>query len=358
MIKISDKNRILLAGALAFSFTALTSWAQAADITVMGYRGPFQDNYMKAVVEPFQKEYPDIKVTYYGVLNAATSLGNMRAQKSSPQTDAVIYDLSVAKIASEEGLVADLDTATLSNYADLNTLGQDLGGAAIPLTYDTLSLIYNNDTFKDKAPDSWEALWDKDQAGKIIISAQGGGDIQAILLTIIANRLAGEDDYKKTIEPGIKKLIELAPNVQTWEPKPDAYTLVSNGTGTLSIGYNARSQFYTDQTEGRMRSVGPKEGTAAQINVISAIANGKNEEATKTFINYAISPEAQARFAELMFYGPTNTKADVAPEAKARIPMMDAEQREKLIPVDWMAIGELRESMLTPWRRQIIPASR
>ena len=160
------------------------------------------------------------------------------------------------------------------------------------------------------------------------------------------------------MKPGVDKLVELAPAVQTWEPKPDAYTLVANGTATLSIGYNARAQFYFDQTGGKLQSVGPKEGTAAQVNVISAIANGKNMDATKTFIDYAISPETQARFAEIMFYAPSNMKADVNDETKKRIPYMDAAQREKLIPVNWMTIGDMRDKLLNPWRRQIIPAGR
>ncbi|MBB4095772.1 extracellular solute-binding protein [Brucella pecoris] len=355
----SIKRKSAFLASLALSVSAMTVLAaNAAEITVMGYRGAFQDNYVKAVIEPFQKEHPDIKVTYYGVQNAATSLGNMRAQKSSPQTDAVIYDLSVAKIADEEGLVEKLDPASLKNYADVADLGKELAGSAIPITYDTLSLLYNHDAFAESPPDSWEALWDKQQSGKVIIPAQGGGDIQAILLTIIANRLAGEDDYTKTVKPGVDKLVELAPAVQTWEPKPDAYTLVANGTATLSIGYNARAQFYFDQTGGKLQSVGPKEGTAAQVNVISAIANGKNMDATKTFIDYAISPEAQARFAEIMFYAPSNTKADVNDETKKRIPYMDTAQREKLIPVNWMTIGDMRDKLLNPWRRQIIPAGR
>lgn len=87
----------------------------------------------------------------------------------------------------------------------------------------------------------------KQQAAKCYHSAQGGGDIQAILLTIIANRLAGRMTRAKTVKPGVDKLVELAPAVQTWEPKSDAYTLVANGTATLSIGYNARAQFYFDQ---------------------------------------------------------------------------------------------------------------
>ena len=344
---------------LIYAASALAALApvHAVEITVMGYRGVFEDNYVKAVVRPFIEKHPDIKVNYYGVLNAATSLGNMRAEKDAPQANAVIYDLSVAKIAKEEGLVAEVDLAKLPAYADIANIGKELGGFAIPLTYDTLTLIYNCGAFP-QPPKSWEALWDAGQKSKIAIPAQGGGDIQAILLTIIANRLAGEDDYKKTIEPGIAKLVKLAPLIQTWEPKPDAYTLVANGTVSLSIGYNARSQFYFDQTGGRMCSVGPVEGTASQINVISAIAKAPEQDATLTFINYALSPEAQANFAKAMFYAPSNTKAQVDAATAARIPLMDPAQKEKLIDVDWMSIGDMREGILQPWRRRIIPASR
>lgn len=352
----STCRRILPAAVFA-ALTLSSGVASAADITVMGYRGPFEENYVKSVVEPFMKANPDINVTYYGVQNAATSLGNMRAQKDAPQVNAVIYDLSVAKIAKEEGLVEDIDTSKIPNYASLANIGKELGGAAIPLTYDTLSLIYNRDAFPE-APTSWEALWDEKQKGKVIIPAQGGGDIQAILLTVIANRLAGEEDYKKTIDPGVEKLVKLAPSVQTWEPKPDAYTLVANGTASISIGYNARSQFYFDQTEGRMRSVGPVEGTASQINVISAIKNAPEQDATLKFIDYALSPEAQAAFAKAMFYAPSNEKAELDEATRARIPLMDPKQREKLIAVDWMSIGDMRESILQPWRREIIPAGR
>ncbi|MCL6708549.1 extracellular solute-binding protein, partial [Pseudomonas sp. R2.Fl] len=319
-------NNVLSLTLLAAAIASGSYAANAAEITVMGYRGPFEENYKKAVVEPFMKAHPDIKVNYYGVQNAATSLGNMRAQRDAPQANAVIYDLSVAKIAKEEDLVADIDVSKLSNYADVSDIGKDLAGFALPITYDTLSLVYDGQAFPT-APTSWNVLWEESQRGKVVIPAQGGGDIQAILFTVVANRLAGENDYKKTIKPGVAKLVELAPSVQTWEPKPDQYTLVGNGTATLAVGWNARSQFYYGQTNGRVRGLAPSEGTAVQINVISAIKNAPEPEATRTFINYILSPEAQSAFAKAMFYAPTNTKAKVDDETAKRIPLMDAEQR-------------------------------
>lgn len=337
----------------------LAGAVQAADITVMGYRGgSFEESYVNAVVQPFMAANPDINVTFFGVQNAATALGQMRAQKDNPGANVVIFDLSVAKIAAAEGLTETLDTASITAYDDLQDIGKELGGNAIPLTYDTLSLIYNPEAFPE-APTSWTALWDPAHKGRVIVPAQGGGDIQAILLTIIANRIAGEVDYKATIQPGVDLLTEkLAPMIQTWEPKPDAYTLVADGTADEAIGYNARAQFYFNQTGGRVVSVAPTEGTAAQINVISAIKGAPDADATLRFINYALSPEAQAAFSKVMFYAPTNSKTELDEATSARIPYMDPATREALIPVDWMSIGDMREGILGAWRRQIIPASR
>jgi putative spermidine/putrescine transport system substrate-binding protein len=228
----------------------------------------------------------------------------------------------------------------------------------VPITYDNVVMIYNVEAYGARPPTSWEALWDPRQRGKVIVPAQGGGDIQAILLTIIANRLAGNDDYKRTIEPGVRKLVALAPSVQTWEPKPDAYTLVANGTANISFGYNARAQFFQDRTAGKLGSVAPRESSITQINVIGALKNAQDMEASHAFVDYALDPRTQARFAKAMYYAPTNTKAVVDPAVRDRIPFLNPTLRDAMIPVDWMSLGAMRRDLLRPWRRQIIPASR
>ena len=102
------------AAVAVFCLSAAGAWApaQAAEITLMGYRGAFEQNYVKAVIEPFMKAHPDISVVYAGVQNAAAAGQSARA-KSSPQANAVIIDLSVAKIARDEGLLAELDLARI-----------------------------------------------------------------------------------------------------------------------------------------------------------------------------------------------------------------------------------------------------
>jgi len=345
---------LMLSGSIAL---LVATGVNAQEITVMGYSGSFQDNYVKAVIEPFAAANPDIKVTYYGTQNSATALGNLRTQRDAPQTDVVIFDLSIAKIATDEGLLAELEFEDVPNLADIADVGRELGGFATPLTYDTLNLLYNAQAYP-QPPVSWEALWDEAQRGKVVLSAQGGSDIQAFLLTLIANRLAGEEDYEKDVQPGIDKMIKMAPLVQTWEPSPDVYIQVASGTANIAAGWNARAQFYYDQTDGAVRTLVPQESTAVQVNVISAVAGAPEAEAARTFINYALDPQTQARFAHMMYYGPTNRKAVVDEATKARIPYMSEAVQADLIPVNWVGAAEIRAKLVEAWKRQIIPASR
>ena len=54
--------------------------------------------------------------------------------------------------------------------------------------------------------------------------------------TIIANKMAGGTDYRQGVDAGIAKVGELAPSVQTWDPKPDVYSPVASGQVGTAVG--------------------------------------------------------------------------------------------------------------------------
>ncbi len=340
-----------LIGVSAIAF-AVSTPALAETVTLAAYSGIFQDHYTKAVVEPFMKAHPDIKVEFYGMPNSAQMLGTLRAQKASPQIDVVIMDVSVSKAGTDEGLFDKIDESVSKNVADLYPLARTEGVNGVAVTFDNLVLLYNTDQVKT-APTSWNALWDKQYAGKVTIPAVP--DIQGTTLTIISNKMSGGEDYKKSVEPGIKKLGELAPNVQTWDPKPDVYTPIANGQAALGIGWNARAQVYSTTSGGKLGVVLPQEGSGFQINMINLVKNAPAGNAAKTFIDYALKPEAQAAFTEAMFYAPTNSKAKISQAALARTA---AGSMDKMIPIDWIAVAGIRDAITEQWRRRVIPLSR
>jgi putative spermidine/putrescine transport system substrate-binding protein len=322
-------------------------------VVLAAYAALFQDNYTKAVVDPFRKAYPKIEVTYFPMANSAQMLGILRAQKGSPQVDVVIMDLSVAKVGTDEGLYAPLTPSVVTNLADLYPEARTAGVHGPAVTFDHLALIYSAAAFP-KPPRSWNELWNPEHKGQVVISAVP--DIQGIALTFIATKLAG-GDYTKSIDPGVKKLIALAPLVQTWEPKPDPYQLIINGQAKIGIGWNARSWTYAEQSNGKLGVALPEEGRVFQVNTINLVAGSKNAQAAQVFINYALGAEAQKRFTETMFYAPVNRKANVSAQALARTAARP-EIMARMIPVDWIQAAKTRDALAERWRREIIPASR
>lgn len=349
------RRRRLLQGAAALGAAGTLArpaiaQAPAGEITLMAFSGIFQDNYTKAVVEPFMRRFPGVRVTYFPGANSAQMLGTLRAQRAAPQTDVVIMDVSVQKVANEEGLYARLDPALVPNLSQLVELARPtMEGFGPAVTFDHLTLIYNRETVQP-APRTWADMWDPRFRGQLAITA--APDIQGLALTILMTR-AGGGDYRQSIDAGIARIRQLAPSVQTWNPNPDQYTLVINGTVRASIGWNARSQFFADQSQGRLGVLLPEDGTVFQINTINAVAGSRNLAAAQAFINYAIGAEAQKSFTETMFYAPVNATAQPAAAAIARTATAP-ENMARVVPVDWGFVAANRDRWNERWRREVI----
>ncbi|MEV0805008.1 ABC transporter substrate-binding protein [Micromonospora sp. NPDC050200] len=322
--------------------------ADAGTITVKGYSGVFEDSFKKAVIEPFQKKFPNIHVNYIGSGNSAENLASLRAAKSRPDTDVSILDISAADTANKSGIFQALDPAKVPNLADIDPRGKAADNFGPALTFDSLVLIYNDSV--NPAPAKWESLWDPKYKGKVVVTAQP--DIQGTSLMLIENQKAG-GDYTKSVDPGVKRLKELAPNVQTWAPQPDQYTLVQSGTASLAIAWNARAQYYADKSQGKMKVATVDDDTIFQINTINLVKDSPSPAAAQTFINYALSPESQATFTDTMFYAPTNTKAKPSAEALART-ALNPQRTANILTVDWTKVAANREAWTQLWRREIL----
>ncbi len=326
-----------------------TARAQSGEITVMAYAGIFQDKYTEAVVKPFMQKFPGVKVTYFTAGNSAQMLGTLRTQRSSPQVDVAILDVSVSNVGNKEGIFARLDAAKVPSLKELHTLAVVPDGFGPAVTFDHWVLVYDSEKVKP-APTGLADLWDPRFKGQIGLSAMP--NIQGIAATVLASKIAGED-YKATIDGAMKRLKDLGPSVQTFDPQPDGYTLILGNTLTVASGWNARAQLYQDDSKGRLGVVFPKEGSVFQINTINLVAGSKNAEAATAFIEYALGRDAQKRFTETMFYAPTNSKAEIVASAVKRT-AASPENMAKMIPLDWDWVTTIRDAWNNRWRREVI----
>ncbi|NKC34144.1 ABC transporter substrate-binding protein [Falsiroseomonas selenitidurans] len=337
-----------LGGLLASPFIRPAA-AQERSITLAAYSGIFQENYDAVVVEPFRRANPNIKVTYFGMPNSAQTLGTLRAQKAAPQIDVAMFDITIGKAATDEGLLDPITRAEFPVLADLAPSAFAEGVNSVGVTFDSLSLLYSPENVRP-APTSWRVLWDPKYSGKIAMAA--APDIVGIGMTLVANRLFGGTDYKDFAR-GVQAMSDLSPHVLSWDPKPDAYTFVTNGTAQLAVGWNARGQLYSRQSGGKLAAALPEEGSLFQINTLGLVKGSRQSDAAKAYIAYALSPEAQAAFAERMFYAPVNTKAPVSAAALSATAASPA-RMEKMLAVDWLEVAKFRNRLNEQWRRRIL----
>ncbi|MGI5441104.1 ABC transporter substrate-binding protein [Streptomyces shenzhenensis] len=317
-------------------------------ITFMGFFGTFQDSFTKTVIEPFEKANPDISVKYVPIQNSAEVMAKLRAGKKNPTADVALMDSSVAPTANEEGLFAKLDSAQVPNLSELVDEARSKDGYGPGVTLDSLSILYNSKAV-DKAPTSWNDLWDASYRGKLAMPI---ADTRGVALIVALEKILGED-YKKDIDPAIDRLKELAPSVETWQPSPDVYTAVQSGEADIAVGWNARGQFYKDSSGGVVQPVLPEEGTVKQINTINLVANSGHADAAQKFIDYAIGAKAQKAFDDDAYYAPVNRNAQLKSEVAART-TASAEQQKRQIPVDWSWMTSRYTAWVDRIKREVI----
>jgi len=344
---------IAFAFLVALSLAAPHAFAQQT-ITLIAYGGLFQERYTKSVIEPFQAGNPGISVNYFALPTSGQMLGTLRAQKAAPQSDVAILDVTVSKAGTDDGIFVKLDDKLVPNIARLRPEARfpDVGGVGV--TFDNFMIIYNSELVKTP-PTSLKDLASPQFKNKV--SFTGMPDLIGLSAIIVMDKAAGGSGLSGRFEKGFAEMEAVAPNILTWEPQPEIYPLIVSGQAHVGIGWNARSQFNSNLSAGKLKAVIPSEGTVFQINTINLVANTSPDraEAAKKFINYALSAETQKRFSEDMFYAPTNADAQIESSAAERTALR---QMDKVVPVDWIALAKVRDVMMDQWRRRILPLSR
>ncbi|RGE19135.1 extracellular solute-binding protein [Leucobacter sp. wl10] len=320
--------------------------AGPVEVNVLGYAALFEDQYTAAVIDKFNASQNDVVVNFVPSQNSAEMLGKLRSEASAPTVDVVIMDASVAYTGNQEGLFDKIDEQAVPNLANVVGLGQNADGYGPAVTFDNLVVLYNADRVKNP-PRGIADLWD---APENSVSIPAPPDIQGITLTALtANNLG--IDYKDDVGPAIEEISKLAPLVNTWEPVPDVYQPVISGTSQYGIGWNARAQYFAEESGGTMAVVQPDDGIGFQINTINLVKGSEKAEAALQFIDYALSKEAQESFAKALYYAPVVSNAELSQELTDRVA---SPADPNIVDIDWTWLADRRDAWTEMWRRDVI----
>jgi spermidine/putrescine transport system substrate-binding protein len=124
-------------------------------------------------------------------------------------------DYMIARLI-EEDMLEPLDTSQLPNLENVDPefrsgLEYDPEGKySVPYLWGVVGLIYNT-TMLDKAPDSWDILWDKSLSGNILMF-DNSRDAMGIALKSLGYSYNTTDENE--IKAAVDKLVEQKPLVQ------------------------------------------------------------------------------------------------------------------------------------------------
>ncbi|RBP66081.1 putative spermidine/putrescine transport system substrate-binding protein [Brevibacterium sanguinis] len=348
-----SKKSLLSAAVLVAAISAVSACGGSGsdagantEVNILGYAALFEDKYTEAVISKFEEEHSEIDVNFVPAQNSAEMLGKLRSEKANPTVDVAIIDTSVANTGNKEGIFSKITEDEVPNLANVVDMGKSADGYGPAVTFDNLVVLHNTEKVP-QAPNEVGDLWNAPDKS---VAIPAPPDIQGIALTVLtANNLG--DDYKQSIDPAIAKLGELAPKVTTWDPQPDVYQTVISGQAQYAIGWNARAQVFSDESGGTLGVVQPEDGVAFQINTINAVEGAKNADAAKTFIDFALSKEAQESFADTMFYTPTVSNAELSEDTKKRVA---SPEDPNIVDIDWNWMSDERDSWTEQWRRGVI----
>ena len=270
------------------------SFAAGEEITIMTWE-TYND-------DPWLEEYQSKS----GVKVNAIRIGSNDETFAKLQSGAVKPDLfvidtgSIARFMGAK-LLAPMDISKVPNAVNISP-GLDYKSAttvdgalrAIPYNWGTQPLMYNAEAFPTK-PDSWEALWDTQYAGKVSLP-----DDSYTVFPMITLAIGAKDPFNLTdveFEQCAQALREIRQQVSTLARGFDDQTAIF-ASGDAVVGYcqNISSVFQLQDKGKKVEVAYPKEGTPAWVDCWVMTEEGAARQVAYDFLNEMLSVKWQGRF--------------------------------------------------------------
>lgn len=294
--------------------------ASARDFTIAGWGGNYQDAQREAYFAPFAQanKLKLVETTYLG------GLAELKAMSDNANVtwDLVIAGGTDAQLACDEGLLEEIDWASLPNADKLIDAAKF--ECAVGSVVIGNGLAYNAQALP-QAPTGWADFFDLEKyPGKRGLSKFPYMNLEYALL---GDGVPLDQVYEVLATPeGVDRafatLDKIKSELQFWEAGSQPVEWLVANNVVMSTSYNGR--IITAKNEGKpLEFVWP--GHVYNIDVWAIPKDAPYKEEAKRFFDIANDAAAQAKFSTAMPYGPTNADALalVAPAAVKDLPAGD-----------------------------------
>lgn len=315
-------------------------------LTMAVYGGSFEEGWRKAIIEPFEAANPNIRIqTTQGL--TFQNLATMRAQKDNVKVDVLLMDEVAASQALAEGLVEPLDIAKVPHLDDVYPTFRVKDDPFAKFMFASAVVAYDSNIVKE-APKSYKDFWKPEYAGRIAVNNLDS--TVGIIFFVTINEIFGGN--LDNVEPGFEAMKKLKDGVVTFPTQhAQLAQLLTNGDVVMAPWVSDRV-IGQQKAGSSLRLAIPADGGIVNEAVIVVAKGSKHTDAAFKYIDYVLSPEAQAANARYTNISPVSSKA-VLDEETARIVPNGPDVMQHVRRPDWKKIAERSPYWLERWNREI-----
>lgn len=335
-LKMTRRSALAAAGTFLFTGSQLprpaiaqSSLKGTGSLVVYDGGGAMGSAQLKAYSEPFEAETGIRVIHQPGV---AAGVQRAAALAGAPKFDVTVLSGGSIAAFEKDGLLAPIDYGYWS-AEDRNAY--DLVAAKpfyVPAMLYSMIIGFNG-VASAPAPTSWADLWDpKRFPGKRTLAAgTNAADGATFEIALLADGVSPDKLYPLDWDRALRSLDRLRGDVvKWWANGAESVQLQVDRQATIGSAWNGRIDAANDQ--------GAKISKEWNQGILQwaawAIPKGsQNIENAQKYIAYMSRPEPQAKFSELITYGPTNARAFryLSPERTALMPTAPAVKSLQLV---------------------------
>ncbi|MEE3498473.1 MAG: spermidine/putrescine ABC transporter substrate-binding protein [Ruminococcus bromii] len=257
------------------------------------------------VISEFEKE-TGITVNYT-TYETNEELYNM-LKNSNVSYDVVIPSEYMISKMIDEDMLLELDYDNIPNYKYIMDRFKNLacdpeGKYTVCYSWGVTAMVYDKTKVTEK-PDSWEALWDKDLSGQILMF-NNSRDAMAIAMQLCS--VTPANCTKEDVDKAAAKLAEQKPLLKKYV-MDQVFTEMENSQAAIAP-YYAGDIATMIEANPDLDYVLPKDGSNLFYDAMCIPKCSKNKENAEKFINFMQKPEVAASTCEYLRYGTPNQEA-------------------------------------------------
>lgn len=325
---------------------------RAEQLIVNSYGGPYEAIITERIIKPFE-DRTGITVVYDPVGSASQDYAKIKATKGRPGFDVAVMTASQSLDGCRDGLLEKFTTDTVPNLAKLNPAVSRMAGecgAVHEVQY--LALLWRTDKL-EAAPTSWNALFDQELKGKIILPTFQN-IMAANLMQVLSVKNGG--DLLENVDPGFKAMALLAKQTIGFEQSSAVMETYVKGGQVWAMPYwNGRAQLLMDSGV-PVDFVKPTEGTVPLIATLNVPVGAENKAAAMKFVDFFLEKASQEAWVTGYKVGSARSDIEVPDAVRSRQITTEGDLEKLLLPDLSITAAKLPE-WGDRWEREVVSAA-